>query len=663
MQQSTDTGSAPARPGVANVLAAGPEPGLRTAFWLILAAAVALRFYHLDTPSMWLDEILVPMAARHPVSYIFDLVTTSEVHPPTFYLLIKLLMTCGVSDFALRVVPAALGVGSVAALFVVARRFVSPAAALYAMAFLAVSPLHIYISRVVRMYSILIFLLILSTGCLLAYARSASRRDLYRLIAANIAMTSLHYVGFMILAAQFGAFCWVAPRPGGRRSWRDFGLYLAGSALAVGLVLPFFISRALRTHRGQFMGYSYLEALSNIGAKLGQVVWLFPNWPAQVFAALLVATGGVLALRLKTAGGRVFVCLAVLPVVFLAVTKYDYYAFNVWHLSFLLVPAAALFGLCAARFTLKLPPAMGAIILTGGLGAFLMGPRFGDFYAFDSTIMPFFTLSKPLARNLPPLLGQDGSVVFCDVCTLNGYYWYADQFGSGDRLRRQTVTPDQAVRAVRFVSGSGSFGAYAKSEGEFLARYGRPASVEKAFQAAVYRFEVPKTPLPVVRTLPSVASAEADLLGFYAAVDSAWGLTLDTNWGGAAGPADTGEAGFEYVVENEAPQPQLVVCHQEFVNAGRGNLYVVRYRFDDEPFVEAARVVGPTEAVDLGFAAERREPYKRLTVRVEMTLAPYTADFAGGNQPTLGFRRMDLRIAPLTEAATVGESGRMEAGS
>ena len=641
---------------------AGTEPGLRAAFWLVLAVAVVLRFYHLDTPSMWLDEILVPMAARHPVSYLFDLVTTSEVHPPTFYLLVKLLMACGVSDFALRFVPAALGVGSVAAIFVVARRHLSPAAALYAMAFLAASPLHIYISRVVRMYSILIFLLILSTACLLAYAQSASRRDLWRFIACNIALTSLHYVGFMILAAQFAALCWVAPRQAGRRRWQDLGLALAGSALAVGLVLPFFISRLLRTHREQFMGYSYLEALGNIAAKLGQVLWLFPQWPVQVLVALPIAAGVVLAVRLKTAAGRVVACLAVLPVVFLILAKYDYYAFNVWHLSFLLAPVSVLFGLSAARFGPRVPPALGAVVLAGGLGAFMLGPRFADFYAFDTTIMPFFTLSKPLARNLPALLGQDGAVVFCDVCTLNGYYWYADQFGSGDRLRRQAVSSGQTTRTVRFVSGSGSFGDYAKGEGAFLARFGQPASVEKTFQAAVYRFEVPRTPLPAVRTLPYAATTDADLLRFYATVDSAWGLTLDTNWGGAAGPADTGEAGFEYVVENSAPGPQLVVCHQAFVNTGRENRYVVRYRFDDEPFVDAARIVGPTGEVDMGFAAERREPYTRLTVRVEMALAPYTADFAGGNQSTLGFRRLDLRIVPLTEAAAAKEPGQAGAG-
>ncbi|MHC1791472.1 glycosyltransferase family 39 protein [Solidesulfovibrio sp.] len=650
-------------PGHSGGTFAADVPGLRTAFWLMLTVAVVLRFYHLDTPSMWLDEILVPMAARHPVSYIFDLVTTAEVHPPTYYLLVKLLLECGVSDFALRVVPAAFGVASVAALFAVVRRHISPAAALYAMAFLAASPLHLYISRVVRMYSILIFLLIAAMGCLLAYARSGSRADLYRLIGLNIAMTSLHYVGFMILAAQCAAFLWVAPRVGGRRPWRDIALYAAGSAVAVGLVLPFFVSRLLRTHKGQFMGYSYLEALGNIGGKIGQVLWLFPNWPVQVLVAVPVAAGLVLAFRLRTPAGRAFACLGLLPLFFLAATKYDYYAFNVWHLSFLLVPVSVYAGLAAGRWVPAVSPALGALLLTGGLGAFLLGPRFSDFYAADTAILPFFTLSKPLARNLPPLLGPDGAVVFCDVCTLNGYFWYADQFGSGDRLRRQTVTPDQTTRTVRFVSGSGSFGAYAKTEEGFLARYGRPASVEKTFQAAVYRFEVPKTPLPAIGTLPYAAGTDADLLRFYATVDSAWGLTLDTNWGGAAGPADTGEAGFEYVVENTAPGPQLLVLHQEFVNSGRGNRYVVRYRFDDEPFVEAARIDGPSQDVDLGFVVERRTPYARLTVRVEMLLAPYTADFAGGNQSTLGFRRMDLRVTPLTEAGTPGGAQKTEAGS
>jgi len=61
--------------------------------------------------------------------------------------------------------------------------------------------------------------------------------------------------------------------------------------------------------------------------------------------------------------------------------------------------------------------------------------------------------------------------------------------------------------------------------------------------------------------------------------------------------------------------------------------------------------------------AERREPYKRLTIRVEMALAPYTADFAGGNQSTLGFKRLDLRVIPLKEAVTASAVAGKEGGS
>lgn len=643
-------------------------PAVRAAFWAILLAAAWLRFFHLETPSMWLDEILVPMAARHPVSYIFDLVTTSEVHPPTYYLLVKLLMACGVSDFALRSLSATLGLASVAAIFALVRRHAGLAPALFAMAFLAATPLALYVSRVVRMYAILVFLLILSTGFLLAWAQTGSRRDLLRLIGVNLVMTSLHYVSFMILAAQFAAVVWIAPRRGARRPWPDIGLYLAGSALAVGLVAPFFISRLLRTHRGQFMGYSYLEAAGNMLAKVGETLWFFPHqWPVAAFFALIVLAGLILAARLRSNLGRVVLCLGVLPLVFLGTTKYDYYAFNVWHLSFLLVPFAITFGLAAARLSARVatrvPAAAGAVVLAAGLGAWMLGPRYDAFYAPDSAILPFFTLSKPLARNLPPLIGQDGAVVFCDLCTLNGYYWYADQYGSGERIRAQAVTPDQAIRPVRFVSGSGSFGGFAKTEAEFLARYGAPASVEKTFQAAVYRFDVAKTPLPPVADLPYSATAEAGLTSFFGGVDRAWGLTLNPDWGGSAGPADTGEGGFEYVIENHVAGPQLVVCHQELVNTGRGNTYVVRYRFNDEPFVEAARLTGPSPVVDLGFVAERREPYKRLTIRVEMALAPYTADFAGGNQSTLGFKRLDLRVIPLEEAVTASAVAGKEGGS
>ncbi len=637
------------------------ERAARVAFWLLLAVAFVLRFYRLEAPSLWLDEILVPMAARHPVSYIFDLVTTAEVHPPTYYLLIKGVMALGQSDFALRLLSAGLGVAAVAAIFRVAREHVSLAAALFAAAFLAVNPLAIYISRVVRMYAILLFLLILASGYLLRYLRTGSRRDMAGLLLCNAGLAVTHYVSFVIIAAEFCVLAWAAFREKGRAAWRGVAVFCLGSGVAVGLVLPFFVSRLLRTHQGQFMGYSYPQALANIGRIVSEVLYLFKDWPVRLALAGLALAGLVLLLRDRDRkAGLVFGGLAVLPLVFLAAGKYDYYAFNVWHLSFLLVPAAVLFGRAAAGLASRPLSAAIASGLAGlAVAGMMLTVHWGAFFAWDTTIMPFFTLSKPLARNLPALLDRTGAVVFCDCSTLNGYFWYADQFLAHDPVREQAIGPDGERRTVQFVSGVGSFGDYARSEQEFLAKFGQPKAVRETFQAKVYVFDLPNRSVQRIEALPYAASFDAGLTRFYETVTRAEHVTLDSNWGGAACPTDADrEAVIEYTFDNVAPAGgQLLVGHLGFVNTGRQNRFTVRCRFDDEPFGTAAEITGPSDESDLGFVLERERPYARLTVRVEMRLAPYTANFAGGNQMTLGLKRLDLQALPLTPARDVPGKG------
>jgi len=58
---------------------------------VILIVGAFLRFYHLETPSMWPDEMLVALMGSFPVQYITRWAIALEVHPPTYHYLIKLI--------------------------------------------------------------------------------------------------------------------------------------------------------------------------------------------------------------------------------------------------------------------------------------------------------------------------------------------------------------------------------------------------------------------------------------------------------------------------------------------------------------------------------------------------------------------------------------------
>ena len=96
----------------------------------ILLTATTVRFWNLDTPSQWLDEILVSMAARYPVETIIRRSLSQDFHPPFFYLLTKLALLGGASDMALRLPHALFGVAGVWTAWRLGREMVSEGAGL-----------------------------------------------------------------------------------------------------------------------------------------------------------------------------------------------------------------------------------------------------------------------------------------------------------------------------------------------------------------------------------------------------------------------------------------------------------------------------------------------------------------------------------------------------
>ncbi len=159
-----------------------------------------------------------------------------DVHPPLFALLLHWLVGAGVPDAAIRLLMAALGVGSVALVYAVVRIWHTDRAALIAALCAAVMPSLIFYDVTIRMYGLFDCLALGSFAVLsLLYARDdlavPSRRLLWTswtLIAALLLYTQ--YLGFMVIAAQL-LYAALARRDGLVRS-------LAGAAGACVLWLP-----------------------------------------------------------------------------------------------------------------------------------------------------------------------------------------------------------------------------------------------------------------------------------------------------------------------------------------------------------------------------------------------------------------------------------------
>src|SRR5687768_1422948 len=60
------------------------------AFLLVIGAYVALRFWRLTDSCLWFDEIFSVHAAGHAWDSILNFVALDLIHPPLFYVLLKL---------------------------------------------------------------------------------------------------------------------------------------------------------------------------------------------------------------------------------------------------------------------------------------------------------------------------------------------------------------------------------------------------------------------------------------------------------------------------------------------------------------------------------------------------------------------------------------------
>lgn len=137
-----------------------PRPNRRyLGLMLILLLATALRFYHLDTSSLWSDEGNTwALLTRSFPQIAHD--AAADIHPPGYYWLLKVWsMIGGTSAWAMRSFSAVAGLLLVWVIYRLGRYFEEEAreghVALMAAFLAALNPLQIYYSQEARMYLLL----------------------------------------------------------------------------------------------------------------------------------------------------------------------------------------------------------------------------------------------------------------------------------------------------------------------------------------------------------------------------------------------------------------------------------------------------------------------------------------------------------------------------
>ena len=201
----------------------------------ILCFAASLRIADLCKFPLNNDEIAEVSWAAEPWTDMLRLVERDKVHPPLDYALQHALASASAPECARRIPDVLAGLGTIAALMMIAYRVFGWSAALATGFLAAVSPLHVRFSQEVRPYSIGFLALSTAVWALVEYRRTRSRWWAALWFAAMIvAAYALYFAA--VVGVLVTAFIIIAERKDAMHSlWRSLPFLVL---LAVALYAP-----------------------------------------------------------------------------------------------------------------------------------------------------------------------------------------------------------------------------------------------------------------------------------------------------------------------------------------------------------------------------------------------------------------------------------------
>lgn len=163
---------------------------------------VALRVWGLADSCLWFDEIFGVHAAEHAWREMFWFVAQDLIHPPLFYVLLKIWMSIGGDGLIwLRLFPVFFAVLSIAPFLYLCRELkLGRLTILVAFILLAVNGSLIKYAQEVRMYSLLLFLSLVSIWLFSRFFIKG--KSFAALVVVNILLVYAHYFGWLVVGAE-----------------------------------------------------------------------------------------------------------------------------------------------------------------------------------------------------------------------------------------------------------------------------------------------------------------------------------------------------------------------------------------------------------------------------------------------------------------------------
>jgi len=305
---------------------------------LVIAVALALRFYRIGEENFWIDEVLHVESARRPVGEIVRGAAPAADGGPLTSLVTRFLHL-DASEAAARAPAAVSGTATVAASTMLATYLLPSPGPLAVGVLLATSPAHVWYSQEARWYGPWILLTVLSYLALFHALERGSRRAWGCYAVAAILGIYTFVLSVFIVAAQVVTIWWYGRRTGIRM--RLLPASLAGRLALASILAPLVwlvisnVDANTGTPRPPMLAtLPYTAYVFAVGTSLGPTIAYLHDYPsiarvlvdypgivvvAILFAIPLVA-GLVRVLRDETLRGLIVPWLFVPPFLVLAMS-------------------------------------------------------------------------------------------------------------------------------------------------------------------------------------------------------------------------------------------------------------------------------------------------------------------------------------------------------
>lgn len=187
---------------------------------LIIVGAL-LRFYNLGYNSLWLDEAATHVFTQQSLGDYWQLLSNlGEVHPPLFYMVEKVILPFGTSEFLYRLFPAIFGIATIPLFYLIGKKMAGGPVGIIMAAFIAFSPYHVQYSQDARMYTMLLFLTSLALILYLEAIRSNGKKYWILFGVASALAVWTHFMAFILIGALVIYSAWYLVK--GKTSPKNF---------------------------------------------------------------------------------------------------------------------------------------------------------------------------------------------------------------------------------------------------------------------------------------------------------------------------------------------------------------------------------------------------------------------------------------------------------